>query len=270
MIKILLKRKEFHNAQIPLNCPESKNILNHILQFSLMYINHDFMCNYFSKIFRRHATHQAHKILTINHWLLRPCIFPFRYKMRNNEGIRKKCYQTCFITLPWSSHFHHRHSRDILNKTVAGDSLNQFYWAPERPCPQATYILSSAGDKSLTCISMVPEAFFIKLTACVWVIPSVDMPQMVTILSPTCKTNSRHEEQGWQASSLPNHSQHTWVASHPWTITKETTNSILRSSYEKRRAAEELMVLGEREWGEESHVPGPSFSWVRHYFLLKP
>lgn len=41
-------------------------------------------------------------------------------------------------------------------------------------------------EKMFTCISMEPEAFFSKVTAWVWVIPSVDVPQIDRILSPTC------------------------------------------------------------------------------------
>lgn len=89
--------------------------------------------------------------------------------------------------LSWNSQYNHLCSREILNKIIAGDLNNFTALTLKLMCPQTFHILNGAWNTNFTCISMEPEAFFSKLTAWVWVIPSVDVPQIVTILSPTCK-----------------------------------------------------------------------------------
>lgn len=41
---------------------------------------------------------------------------------------------------------------------------------------------------SLTCSCTVPVVFFSRLTACEWLMPSADVPQMLTMRSPICKS----------------------------------------------------------------------------------
>lgn len=40
----------------------------------------------------------------------------------------------------------------------------------------------------LTCSCTVPVVFFSRLTACEWLMPSADVPQMLTMRSPICKS----------------------------------------------------------------------------------
>lgn len=71
----------------------------------------------------------------------------------------------CLYVLSWNSQYNHLCSREILNKTTAGDLIIFTALTSKLICPQATHILNAAWD--LTCISTEPEALFSKLTA--WV-----------------------------------------------------------------------------------------------------
>lgn len=99
----------------------------------------------------------------------------------------KMWHECASSVLSWNSQRNRLCLREIvIKREIAGDLIIFTALTSKLMCPQATHVLKS-GDKNLTCISMEPGAFFSKLTAWVWVIPSVDVPQIVTILSPTCK-----------------------------------------------------------------------------------